>query len=76
MGVALSMGVVHQVGGGWVALSMGVAHPWGFDFGPYLVEGWQGWWHPWGGGGKAKVSSSLNHGVLQYYFAPFSKAAK
>ena len=20
----------------------------GFDFGPYLVEGWQGGWHPWG----------------------------
>ena len=29
-----------------------------------------------GGGGKAKVSSSLSHGLLQYYFAPFSNAAK
>ena len=23
------------------------AYPWGFDFGPYLVDGWVGW-HPWG----------------------------
>ena len=30
-----------------------------------------------GGGLKlAKVSSSLNHGLLEYYFAPFSKATK
>ncbi len=27
-------------------------------------------------GGKRKVSSSLNHGLLEHYFAPFSKAAK
>ena len=27
-------------------------------------------------GTRAKVSSSLNHGLLQNYFAPFSKAAK
>ena len=29
-----------------------------------------------GGGVKRKVSSSLNHGLLQNYFTPFSKAAK
>ena len=29
-----------------------------------------------GGRGKPKVSLSLNHGLLQYYFASFSKAAK
>ncbi len=27
-----------------------------------------------GGGGKPKVSSSLNHGLLQHYFAAFEKA--
>ncbi len=29
-----------------------------------------------GGGGKPKISSSVNHGLLHCYFAPFSKAAK
>ncbi len=43
----------------------------GFDFGPYLVHDVASM-----GGGEAKVSSSLNLGLLQYYLAPFSKAAK
>ena len=34
----------------------------GLDFCPYLVDGWWGW-H--GGWGEPKVSSSLNHGLLQ-----------
>ncbi len=33
---------------------------------PYLVDGWGR------GGGKAKVLSSLNHGLFLYYFAPFA----
>ncbi len=40
-----------------------------------LSVGWGGKWHISGvEGGKPKVSSSLNHGLLQYYFAPYSKA--
>ena len=38
-----------------------------------------GWWRAGGGiygGSQPKISSSLNHGLLKYYFAPFSKAAK
>ncbi len=43
--------------------------------------GWEGWYldfwlgERWGGG-KVKVSSSLNQGLLEYYFARFSKAVK
>ncbi len=44
-----------------------------FDFGPYLVDGWQGVASIQG---KAKVSSSLKPLELQYYVAPFFKAAK
>ena len=66
-------------------LSGGVAHfmgrwpfPWGG--GLTLVFTWlmgtaSGGWHPWGGG-HLQVLSSLNHGLLQHYFAPFWKAAK
>ena len=63
------MGVACQ----WV----GVAYPWGeFDFGPYLVDGQRGGIHGWGELAKPKVLLSLNHSLLRYYFAPFSKAAK
>ncbi len=40
----------------------GTFHGGGFNFGPDLVDGW------WKGGVK-QVSSSLNHGLLHYYFA-------
>ncbi len=55
-----------SLGGGGVSL--------GVDFGPYLVDGWQGGGIHGGGGAKPKVLSSLNHSLLQYYFAPYSKA--
>ncbi len=66
--IAASMGGA-SVGGG---TSVGVAYPCislgGVDLGPYLVDGWQGGWYPWVGGGQALE--------LQFYFGPFLKAAK
>ncbi len=55
----------------------GVVYPWGgVDFGPYLVEGWQGGGIYGGGSAKPKVLLLAKPLELQYYFAPFSKAAK
>ncbi len=51
-----------------------VAHHWGVDFGPYLVDG--GVASMGRGGVKAKVSSSLNHSLLQYYFELFFKGSE
>ncbi len=71
------MGVAHHWGWhvmgahqwGWHNIS------WGFDFGLFLVYGWQGGrWHPWGGKSKGLVKPEPLE--LQYYFAPLSKAAK
>ncbi len=45
----------------------GMAHPWwGVDFGPYLMASKGVASMSGGGGGKPKVSSSLNHGLLQF----------
>ncbi len=59
-------GVSHH--GRWHFPWGGVAYPWGVDFGPYLVDG------RWGA--ASKVSFLVKPLELQYYFAPFSKAAK
>ncbi len=64
-------GTFHGGGTSW-----GVAYPWGVDFGPYLVEGWQGGGIYGGGSAKPKVLLLAKPLALQYYFAPFSKAAK
>ena len=53
---------------------MGVAYSVGIVFGPYLVDGRHR--EVASIGVEPKVSSSLNYGLLQYNFAPFSKAAK
>ena len=71
-GVALSM--VGCVSGRWHISGGGISIE-GVDFGPYLVDGWQGGWHPCGEG-EAKVSLLEKPLLLQYYFARFSKAAK
>ena len=65
---------MHYGGGG--GTSVGGWHiPGGFDFGPHLVDGW--WWVASKGKGcKAKVLSPVKHRLLQYCFAPFSKAGK
>ena len=47
----------------------GVAYPWGVDFGPNLVDGWQGGWHPGGGSAKPKFSLLAKPLELQYYCA-------
>ena len=75
-------GVAHQWGwhviGGWHISGMGWHIHGGFDFGPCLVDGIEGLrtqlfpGYTWGGRGKLKVWSSLIHGLLQYYFSPFS----
>ena len=68
-----SWGVAHQLG---VALSMGVAYRWMVDFGPNLVDGQWGRWHPWWGGQLNQRSSQACHGLLQHYFEPFLKGSE
>ncbi len=83
-GVALSMGGwcfswrrVVLFMGGWHFLWGGWYFSWGgVDFGPYLVEGQQGGVASMGGSAKPKVLLLATPLELQYYFAPFSKAAK
>ncbi len=68
-------GVALTMGGG--TFHRGVAYPWGggFDFGPYLVEGWQGGGiHGGGGSAKPKVLLLAKPLELQYYLAPFPTA--
>ena len=79
---AAAIAIHHSEGGGTfhgggVVLSMGVAYPCpgGFDFGPYMVNGRQGGGIH-GGSAKPKVLLLTKLLELQYYFAPFSKAAK
>ena len=54
--------------GGWHFPCTGTFHggwhfPWGggFDFGPYLVDGQQGGWHPWRGQLNQRSCCSRNH---------------
>ncbi len=63
-----------SVGGG--TFHVGVAYSWGVDIGPSLVDGLQGVASIGRGRGKSKVWSSLNPGLLQYYFAPFFKGSE
>ena len=59
-----------HVSGGWY-FTWGVAYPWEvFHFGPCLVDG------QWGEGKPPKVLLLAIPLELQYYFAPFSKAAR
>ena len=68
-GVACQWG--WDVSGELTAHQWVVAYPWrAVDFGPYLVDGWQGGVASFRG--KAKVSLLVPM-ELQHYFAPFSK---
>ena len=49
---------------GDMSVGGGTFHGERFDFGPYLIDGWQGW-HPYGGANQRSRSSSRNHGLLQ-----------
>ncbi len=61
---------------GWHVSAGGGHIPGGLDLGSSVVDGWQGV-ASMGGRFEVQVSWSLmNHGLLQYHVAPFSKAAK
>ena len=51
------------MGGGTFHGGGGVAYPWGADFGPYVVDGWQGVASIGGGG---SISLIKPEGLLQY----------